>query len=58
MYEDKSLELYETWLATACLEAAGMSDLQSLIRDSRTQRVKIPLDDLLKRIQQPSQPQS
>lgn len=56
--EDKSLELYETWLATACLEAAGMPEIQSLIKDSRTQKVKIPLDDLLKRIQQPSQPQS
>lgn len=55
---DGQSDLYETWLTTACLEAAGMPPIQSLIKDSITQKVEVQLNDVVKCLQQPSQPQS
>jgi hypothetical protein len=51
-------ELYETWLTTACLEAAGIPTIQSLIKNSMAQKVEVQLNDVVKCLQQPSQPQS
>jgi hypothetical protein len=53
--EDEEQELYDTWLDSACLEAAGMPILQNLIRESKAERVKIQLSDLVKILQQPAQ---
>jgi hypothetical protein len=50
--EDNQLELYDTWLDAACLEAAGMQTLQSLIQKSRSERMKIQLSELVKSLQQ------
>jgi hypothetical protein len=51
-------ELYKTWLTTACLEAAGIPTIQSLIKNSMAQKVEVQLNDVVKCLQQPSQPQS
>jgi hypothetical protein len=53
--EDEQQELYDAWLDAACLEAAGMPTLQNLIRESKAERVKIQLSDLVKSLQQPAQ---
>lgn len=55
---DGQSDLYETWLSIACLEAAGMPPIQSLIKDLITQKVEVQLNDVVKCLQQPSQPQS
>jgi hypothetical protein len=53
--EDEQQELYDIWLDAACLEAAGMPTLQNLIRESKAERVKIQLSDLVENLQQPAQ---
>jgi hypothetical protein len=51
-------ELYETWLTTACLEAAGILPIQSLIKESMARKVEVQLNDVVKSLQQLSQAQS
>jgi hypothetical protein len=51
-------ELYETWLTTACLEAAGIPTIQTLIKDLMDQKVEVQLNDVVKCLQPPSQAQS
>jgi hypothetical protein len=53
--EDEQQELYDTWLDAACLEAAGMPTLQNLIQESKAERVKIQLIELVKNLQQAAQ---
>jgi hypothetical protein len=49
---DNQSDLYETWLNTACLEAAGIPPIQTLIKDSITQKVEVQLNDVVKCLQQ------
>jgi hypothetical protein len=55
---DNQSDLYETWLNTACLEAAGIPPIQTLIKDSITQKVEVQLNDVVKCLQQTSQAES